>query len=485
MNSALQTGRRGTRGKSGQVLVFMLLVFTAILLVVLVNFDVFTSILRKEDVQNAGDAAALAAARWQASTLNLIGELNLIHALAVCAGETNEVPGITAMQARLAFAGPLAGLAAAQTAARQNHAFDDPDAPALMREHSLALRSLGGADSAGGYEAYPEPWPGAWSDYADMLDAVAAEGIAAVPGNTRYFDASGGHVLLNRDFYAAVNGRDWCWFFFNAMPLLRSYRSYGDWPPIPERRDADLANSEIFGLGVAPVELPLAVFAAPEAALEWMNSVPPQNSVSAEDLEESGLMADMTQRWYVFDSRAWGKWDSIDPYGEMRFPAAGRVKPEYDVDGAAAVCRVRGTINPVSPGLSSKTVVWLAAAKPFGYIENAAAGGRESVTSAGGYVLPAFRDARLVPVDAARGAEYNTADASWVRHVRRHLKPYMEHGPRGLPAESAACPWCDALRKWEIPEFRDSGVEWLRWNSGKCRRPGGGPGGSGGAAHGH
>ncbi len=475
---------RKTRAKSGQVALFMLLVFTAILLTVLVNFDVFTAVLRKEDVQNAGDAAALAAARWQATTLNLEGELNLIHALAVCTGETNAIPGINAMQARLAFAGPLAGLAAAQTAARQNHAFDDPGAIAMMREHSLSVRSM--QTGGDGYDAYPEPWPGAWAEYADMIDAASGQGLAAVPGNTRYFDTAGGHTLLDRSFYMAVNGRDWCWFFFNAMPLLRGYRSFSDWDPLPERERGGLWNSEIFGLEIEPADVPLAAFMDAGSAAELLGAVPPRGSVRSEDVEESGLMFSFPQRWYVYGREAWGRWTAFDPFGENRFPAAGRVKPEYDVDGAAAVCRVRGEINPSSPGLDSKAVHWLAAAKPFGYLEDGETGGRAPATSAGGYILPAFRAVRLVPVDTARGADLATADASWVAHVRRHLKPYMAHGPSAAaPHAQAGCAWCEALVLWERAEFRDAGVEWLRRNSRMCRRTGGGPGGSGGTAHGH
>ena len=474
------------RSKSGQVLVFMLLVFTAILLVALVNFDVFTAAVRKNDVQNAGDAAALAAARWQATSLNLEGELNLIHALALCDGETDAIAGINAMQARLAFAGPLAGLHAAQVAARQNHAFDDPEGSALLREHAESLRSLSDQSSAAhdaGMEAYPELWPGAWRDYASMIDSTAADGVAASPGNTRYFDAAGGHTLANPEFYRAVLGRNWCWFFFNAMDLLRSYRTYEDWDPLPEKDERNFANSEIFGLEIMPVDLPLVAFMDKSTVLDWLSRLRPEGTDYSKELEESGAMGNRAQRWYVFDPVAWGRWDAIDPYGENRFPAAGRVKPEYDVDGAAAVVRVRGEINPVSPGLSAKKIDWLAAAKPFGRLENnEAGGGFEPATSAGGYILPCFGAVRLIPVDAARGAEFNTADASWVWHLRRHLRPYMDNGVNSL---EPGCTWCDALALWEMQAFRQSGIDWLKLYSGTCRRPGGGPGGRGGSSHGH
>ena len=453
----------------------MLLLLTAALLVLLVNFDVFFAVARKNDVQNAGDAAALAAARWQATSLNLEGELNILHALALFEGRADAIPGINAMQARLAFTGPLAGLCAAQAAARENHAFDDPEGEPLLREHAASLRSLAGASSAAasaGMEAFPEPWEGAWLDYASMIDAVADGGIAASPGNTRYFGAAGGHTLADLEFYQAILGRNWCWFFFNAMDLLRSYRSYKDWNPLPEPDERNCANSEIFGLGVLPADVPLKIFTGATSPF-----VPYALLAGNEPFANTNAFG----RWYVYDTSEWGRWTKMDPWGEDMFPAAGRVRPEYDVDGAAAVVRVRGEINPVSPGLYARTVDWLAAAKPFGYLEDAQ-GAAMPVTAAGGYVLPAFRSVRLVPVDAARGAEFNTADASWVRHMRHHLQPYLDSGVSALDPH---CEWCEALALWEEGSFRQSGIDWLELYSGTCRRPSSGPGGSGGTAHGH
>ena len=49
-----------------------------------VAFDIFLSARAKMHLANTGDAAALAAARWQGVTLNLIGDLNLAHLAAAC-----------------------------------------------------------------------------------------------------------------------------------------------------------------------------------------------------------------------------------------------------------------------------------------------------------------------------------------------------------------------------------------------------------------
>ena len=79
--------------------------------------DVHRIIFVKDRSQNAGDAAALVGARWQATSMNFIGELNLMHALASSMGDDASVDVITNTQMRVCFAGPMTGVAAAQQAA--------------------------------------------------------------------------------------------------------------------------------------------------------------------------------------------------------------------------------------------------------------------------------------------------------------------------------------------------------------------------------
>lgn len=482
MNTPFQTRflpRPGRQDRSGQIIIFLLLIFLSILLLALLHVDIFLAIRRKTQTQNAGDAAALAAARWQGATLNLEGELNLMHALAACEGDTNAIAGINALQARLAFSGPVAGLFAAQVAAKQNHMFVDPDMTALVKEHAQEVRNAyagGGDDDL----AYPQPWEGAWNDYAAMIEAAAQDGIAAGPGNMRYFDTLGDHMLLRREFYQAVEGRDWCWFFFNANDLLNGYQSYHDWDPLPEPADHHYDNSEIFGVNVHGIEAPLEAILSREAvsklATDWGFA-----AATEQALDESGIMTNAAARWFVYEAGSWGDWTAIDPYGEEQFPVAGPVKDEYNVDGAAAVCRVTGKVIPVSPSAESKEVEWSAAAKPFGYLDDETEG-HVKATAAGGLVVPAFREVRLVPLDAASGADLNTADVDWIRHVRRHLKNYLANGP-SVPD---GCPYCAALVTWEEESFRQFGIAWLKLHSGTCHRGGGGGAARrGGTAHGH
>ena len=108
---------------------FMML---GLLFLMLVNADVFLAIRGKGRLQNAGDAAALAAARWQGITLNGIGALNLAQVDIACkyaaspSQFTNLVAGVQHLQERLVFAGPCAGLYASQCIAAKNGMNVDP-----------------------------------------------------------------------------------------------------------------------------------------------------------------------------------------------------------------------------------------------------------------------------------------------------------------------------------------------------------------------
>ena len=63
--------------KSGQIVLVLAFMLLGLLLLALVGVDAFLASHRKNRLQNAGDAAALAAARWQGITLNALGALNL------------------------------------------------------------------------------------------------------------------------------------------------------------------------------------------------------------------------------------------------------------------------------------------------------------------------------------------------------------------------------------------------------------------------
>ena len=470
-------GRRSPA--SGQVVVFLLFAFTALIFVLLFNVDLHRIIQRKDQTQNAGDAAALAAARWQGATLNLVGELNLLHVLALCAQNPTAVDAITNMQARLCFTGPMTGLFAAQIAAKDNHMYNDADMTALLSEHAATVRTEYAA-RYGNDTHFTEPWTDAWHDYADMIDRIASEGIAAGPDNSEFFfDPTSGHILYSKAFYEAVAGKNWCWFYLYERELLQAYNSYRDWPPLPQPNATDYADSEIFGVGLHAAVVPLKFVFSP-TALATAISDAQLDTVSASALAVTNVM-EPAEAWYFYNDDKWTEWDRIRPDGENAFPITGPVRPEYDYAGADAVVRVYASVDRMTPGLSgsasSDKIVWTAAAKPFGYLE--ASSEKVRPDSAARFVLPAFRNVRLIPIDAASGSENGSSDAEWVRHIKSHLKTYLDHGPA---SDAASCRYCSALATWESAAFRQEGIDWLDLFCSDCHVPSGGGGFRGGGS---
>ena len=147
------------RRQSGQAVLFILLGLVALVFFMIFIADLHRIIQRKDQAQNAGDAAALAAARWQGSTLNLVGEMNLMHILALAVPDDQAIGAITGMQARLCFTGPLAGLLAAQVAAKNNHIYVNEGMTSLLTEHVADIRNNYSVDFGNGM-VFPEPWPG-------------------------------------------------------------------------------------------------------------------------------------------------------------------------------------------------------------------------------------------------------------------------------------------------------------------------------------
>lgn len=464
--------------RRGQALLFIMMALAILFFMVLWGADLHRFISVKDRSQNAGDAATLAAARWQATSLNLMGELNLLHVLALVANDDASVDLITNTQSRLCYTGPMTGFAASQQAAKLNgipvnDAFTD-----FVRERSSIVRKGYAGTFGTGTSAFEEPYENAWAEYANMIDAVADEGIAAGPDNAVFYsDYSGSHTLLDEGFYNAIAGRTWCWFFFHAPRLLSSYTGYTWWPALPEPIHPHYSNSEFFSLRLSPTIREL-------------------HSIVREDVlhpiaEEAGhpftrpttnVWNRAGQMWFAYNGVEWGPWQSLDD----PFPVEGDVRDEYNYEGADAVVRVETVVERFSPGRapSGETgdgIVWTAAGKPFGYLEPE---GVKTIPNAYGLVIPAFRDVRLMPIDASTGGSGGSFKMSWRRHISEHLEPYVRGG---ISACRADCWYCRRLVTWENEAFRRTGATWLEKNSDRCKiTPGGGGGGGhGGSQHAH
>lgn len=474
--------RARPRRKRGQTAIFFLMVLVILAFMVIWNFDLHKIIYVKNLTQNGGDAAALMASRWQGITLNLVGDLNLLQALALSANDRETSESITNLQARLLYVGPMIALVASQQGAKNNGIYRNPEFDQLMREHANRVRTeYTRAVGANGEMMFPEPYPNCWLEYADMLDYAAREGIAAGPDNVDYYgDVTEGHYLYMIRFYEAVAGRNWCWFYHNAPNLLEDYDNFFPcwWADLPQVPRFEPHNSEVYGLG-------LAKFNARMAAFVDFGTVADMSV--ARHLEGNLNTTGMTTRatWYVYDETRWGRWDRISLAGgpdSDPFPAVGTVKQQYDYAGADAAVRVATTVGRLTPGahgrLTTNSLVWTAAAKPFGSLST------EDRPNEYSLVLPAYTDVRLIPVDTASGGDGGGYNLQWRQHIERHLPVYMERGPAGC---TPGCHYCTQLLTWENPTFRRTGVTWLNQFSAQCNVHGGGGGGGGGGGthHGH
>ena len=478
----------GQARKRGQIVLLLAFLLLGLLFLVLVNVDVFLAIRGKGRLQNAGDAAALAAARWQGITLNAAGALNLAQLDAACrfaddlasgdaarAGRVRAVlAGLQNLQERLLFAGPLAGLHASQLVARRNGALPDAGMTRLVEE-ALARA---GRDAA----APSETWPDQWRDYADMLRGAVRDGVVAGCDNARYYNyaAQENHPLFDKAFYAAVDGRDWCWFFLrdDMMGLLQSFTGWGD---IPSGARAAPTSPEFYPVDVVRRRRALADL-DPEGdagrARRNLLDLAARNgcaSVSADALDRSGAFTNGADFVWCLYGDDWRPWTEMHVGGESRLPLRSDVQPRYDVFGASAAARVAARLTPFTPDVPAQDNVWVAAAKPFGEIDG------RTVTLDGEFplVTPAFTAVRLILLAGASEARLGMADDAWVRHTRDHLPAAAS----GAPAPD--CAFCRTLAQWHDAAFRREGLAWLQENSHQCRRPTDGSGPGGGTRHAH
>lgn len=474
----------GNLRKKGQAIIFFLMVMVILVFVVLWNFDLHKILFAKYVTQNAGDSSALMACRWQAVSLNLVGDLNLMHAVALSNDDLNTASSITQIQARLCYTGPMVAFMASQQAAKNNGLYRNDDFDSICLKHADAVRDDYPSKAApDGSMLFPEPYPNCWNEYADMLELIANEGIAAGPDNAHlYGDATGGHPLLSVEFYEAIAGRSWCWFFNTEPTLLDDYEEFMPrwWPDIPEPPHIQYINSEVYGLNLDKITTSMDSFLSVSDASTLVADRGLGAAVSNEAMQVEAT-------WYCYNGR-WTSWDAIKPYGsDDPFPITGTVRPQYDYAGSDAAVRVEERVDRHTPGTggsqSSDYITWTAAAKPFGYLNET------DTPNLYNMVIPAYHEVRLIPVDASSMPSGGGYNLEWRDHVEVHLPVYMSGGPEEIKRdkEMNRCWYCQQLVAWEAPSLRQSGIDWLAVNSHLCNLPSG-PGGShrnGGSRRGH
>ncbi len=454
----------GSDQRRGQTLPFFIMALLIMAVIVIWNFDLHKIYSVKYKAQNAGDAAALAAARYQGITLNLVGDLNIMQAVALSTGNTNAASAIALLQAKVAYVGPMVALLASQQAAKNNGMHNNDQFTDYMLEHAEEVATAYPAEvNAAGDILFPEPYPNAWADYSSMLGYIANEGIAAGPDNmSLYSDGDGGHWLLNVGFYDAVAGDSWCWFHHNATELLTNYTGWTWWAPLPPPTPTRPINSEIYGLGLSKRFIN-------DDLTEVVSDLRDDRQLS--DITISNVF-NLSANWYCYGG-GWQEWTIMT--GSDGFPIMGPVKDKYNYAGADAAVRVEAVADRVSPDTPSSPITWTAAAKPFGTLEG------DVRPNAYTLVLPAFHDVRLIPIDASSAPAGGGYNLYWREHVEVHLPEYINTG-QGQPG----CYYCNQLRKWEPANYRNYGIAWLRTNSQFCvTTSGSGGGGSGGTRRGH
>ena len=457
------------RSRSGQIVLVLAFILVGLLLLFLMVSDIFVTVRNKNRIQNAGDAAALMAARWQGVTLNLIGELNLLHLAAACETNTEAMAGIVALQERLAIAGPMVGFWAANETAKRN------GAPVDEKMTDIVLYAARAADT------YSSPtWPEKGADYAAMLRTIAADGVAAGADNARLLPAvtvEGGHPLYDRVFYRAASSKNWpaiCRHVFHcnhakATSTLLSWPGWGDIPDAVVSND--VVNSEFFCLYLQRTTCDF--WNAVEELVSVAADVGLGNIVTREALESCGVLEDTP--FYLYDIGQWRDWGELDRGGATRFPLMGAVKQRYDVMGAAAACRVRDLLPTLSETGHTNTFTWTAAAKPFGDED-----GRRVIDVIPGMpiVLPSFKFTRLIPLGGVGESNLGAADDEWLKHVREHVPNKIR---------ISGCSYCRILDRWDEPSYTREGGEYLMNHAHDevCEPPTSGHGGGGGTHHAH
>lgn len=506
--------------KAGQAIIFLMMVLVIGTLAVLWNFDLHNIISTKLRIDNAGDAAALSAARWQGITLNMIGELNLSQAAYLCdqlssidLADSNQVQQIrdeafqiSTLRQRLALNGPLMGLVAAQAAALQNITEKDEQKIEDAVSRYLAERGSDFEYSGGYYKGVvEEPYPDAWAEYGGLVSAIANNTMLVECANAQYFLFYGSyHTLLDPSFYRAVAAGYWCYFKGgNNRYLIDNYIDFTSWEPLPPLQQRHTANSEYFGCDVWEWDAPLDFYYASTTTnqhssggygyADRLTNYFPGLEIDSEGLMEDfteysgdvspldaadlGMLPDMVSipfSWHYFEAWSWlnKRWENSQMYfpdsDDFPLHEGWRFRDEYNYGGADAAIDIRidTQINTPNMRIVADSIYWQASAKAFGYLPDPSDpedASRRRTPVYFGLVLPAFHDTRLIH-NRLSTRPAGVKEPGYDEHIYKHLPApeYMEQGVEAIRTNK--CWYCKQLIKWEEQEFRLEGVEWLEEN---------------------
>ena len=464
--------------KSGQAIIFLMVVMVIGILAVVWNFDLHRVVSAKLRMRNAGDAAALAAARWQGHALNMIGDLNLIQAALISqayadylealqewidngginSGEPEpeyedfldyaEYEALHELRLRLEFVGPMAAFAVAQQTAFNNGALPDPALASNLVELAEDLR----------YKIDEQPYDNAFKDYADLLGNLAVRGVAA---SSYGIDRLGDHPLVQETFYAAISEAVAGWWcpMHNHRHLLKNYEGFDSWGKLDTEFDHrfmfDLQLDEFMVTDTANIPgiaIPDIDDFFPELD-DYLSETDVVNDFGSPGDAGAGIGLALDVSWHIYDYSWDERWPRPAEYNDDGFAIRDTVKYEYNYLGAVAGIGMSATVGRGILSSSDNDTVDLsykAKAKVFGFL-NAEDGIHPPYYFV--FVFPCFENVRLVHSDLGD----KVMDGVFYEHVTKHLEPYLDGGP---DACNAQCPYCRLLVAWEDLD-RKKGLEWL------------------------
>jgi len=459
--------------RSGQAMLFLIMVLLIGTFVVLWNFDLHRAVIVKMKVRDAGDAAALASARWDGIALNTIGELNLIQASVLTEmirGEMDlyagmeQVRSINDLRRRVQYNGPIVSFAAAQQAAFNNGVYANPNYRGDLK------RAIQRGRASTQDEVHLE--------CLDFFEAVVDSGVAVMERSPY----ASYHVLHDPDFYAAIRAakRDnwWCLFYLypEFVEHLESYTTAEDyWEDFTSEGWRSVYNDLHVSQSGRTLDRILGVQDEPQKADELQQTLDELTEDKDLDIDVDLFRSFNTTfgdseneeriRWGIYNQSRWKRsWNEYIDENEIPFRSA--VRDEYDYMAGVSLFELDDRISGV---FSDNDVRWVSAAKVFGYVN---VDGERKAPAYFGVVLPAFRDARLIPVPRTLNQVYPG-----------RLSSYLEDGISALDEDGDGIAdtgswYHQMLIYFDDPDFRQQGIEWLATHSEDCAGAGFVPGNS-------
>lgn len=433
--------------KEGQVAIFLVLILAGLTLLFALNVDIFTSSRSKIRLQNAADASALALARWQGTTLNMIGDLNIAHLAAICQSNVNAISGAVQLQSRLAFIGPTIGFKAANEIAEKNGV-------RISEDMTLAARLVSEFMDEG---------------YRRMLDVVIRDGIRAGVDNAAILRAGCVDPRTDPDFYEAIRNRDFrtlCCRYNGGGHRLPEIPSGA---PDPEEIMLSGANACFGNIGIGWENGSLYSGYIGDFADMARDCGVDDTVVNSLALTTNATLFTVRQ-WCVYDQSEWRELPG--DFSFSRFPWLTPLRDEYNVCGGSATVRIEGSVSLASLAAQTNFIAAQAAAKALGHVN-----GRKVTSVTPSIVLPSFSRTRLLPFGPGAAGRYGMAN---LNHIRSML------GLLGMPGGINS--YLHLLDEYSSESFRNAAETWYSQHGHSdadgCRPPGKGTERGGGTPYG-